>query len=86
MSTDSHVQEMMTKYNKSLSQLLLCFDLQLGVVPLTKSVHKDRIKENFDIVISTHRKWDIIRNFSPLTSCVLKRRIAKYGTTSNPLK
>ena len=49
MSNDSRVQEMVTKYDKSVAQLLLRFDVQLGVVPLTKSVHKKRIEENFDI-------------------------------------
>lgn len=49
ISKDERVQEMATKYDKSIAQLLLRFDLQLGVVPLTKSVHQERIKENFDI-------------------------------------
>lgn len=49
ISKDKRVQEMATKYNKSIAQLLLRFDLQLGVVPLTKSVHRERIEENFDI-------------------------------------
>ena len=49
ISTDPHVQEMVTKYNKSVGQLLLRFDLQLGIVPLTKSVHRERIEENFNI-------------------------------------
>ena len=49
MSNDSRVQEMVAKYDKSVAQLLLRFDLQLGVVPLTKSVHRKRIEENFDI-------------------------------------
>jgi diketogulonate reductase-like aldo/keto reductase len=49
LSEDQHVQEMATKYKKTIAQLLLRFDLQLGVVPLTKSVHRERIEENFDI-------------------------------------
>lgn len=49
MSNDSRVEEMTAKYNKSVAQLLLRFDLQLGVVPLTKSVHRERIEENFNI-------------------------------------
>ena len=43
------VQKIVEKYNKSVAQILLRFDLQLGVVPLTKSVHVERIKENIAI-------------------------------------
>lgn len=46
---DARVQEMMRKYSKSLAQILLRFGLQLGIVPLTKSVHRDRIVENFAV-------------------------------------
>ncbi len=49
LKEDERMQKMAEKYNKSTAQLLLRFDLQLGVVPLTKSVHTARIKENFDI-------------------------------------
>lgn len=49
LKENKRVQEMLSKYNKSIAQLLLRFDLQLGVVPLTKSVHRERIEENFNI-------------------------------------
>lgn len=49
LKEDERIQEMLQKYNKSIAQLLLRFDLQLGVVPLTKSVHRERLEENFDI-------------------------------------
>lgn len=49
LKEEERVQNMLKKYNKSIAQLLLRFDLQLGVVPLTKSVHRERIEENFDI-------------------------------------
>ena len=49
ISEDERVQEMANKYDKTVAQILLRFDLQLGVVPLTKSVHQERIKQNFDI-------------------------------------
>lgn len=49
LKEEKFVQEMLAKYNKSIAQLLLRFDLQLGVVPLTKSVHRERIEENFNI-------------------------------------
>ena len=49
LKEEKFVQDMLAKYNKSIAKLLLRFDLQLGVVPLTKSVHRDRIEENFNI-------------------------------------
>lgn len=49
LSEDERVQEMTTAYNKTVAQLLLRFALELGVVPLTKSVHRSRIEENFNI-------------------------------------
>lgn len=49
LGKDERVRDMVAKYNKTIAQLLLRFDLQLGVVPLTKSVHRERIEENFDV-------------------------------------
>lgn len=49
LKEEDRVQEMLSKYNKSVAQLLLRFDVQLGIVPLTKSVHRERMEENKDI-------------------------------------
>lgn len=49
LKEEERVQKMLSKYNKSVAQLLLRFDVQLGVVPLTKSVHRKRMEENKDI-------------------------------------
>lgn len=49
LSEDEKVQAMCEKYGKSVAQLLLRFSLQHEFLPLTKSVHEDRIKENADI-------------------------------------
>lgn len=49
LKEEERVQEMLEKYGKTIAQLLLRFDVQLGVVPLTKSVHRERIEENFNI-------------------------------------
>ena len=46
MLDDEVVVSMTEKYQKSLAQLLLRYSLQKDYIPLTKSVHKDRIKEN----------------------------------------
>lgn len=46
MLDDEAVVSMTEKYQKSLAQLLLRYSLQKDYIPLTKSVHKDRIKEN----------------------------------------
>ena len=37
------------KYGKTTSQICLRWELQHGIVPLPKSVHADRIKENTEI-------------------------------------
>ena len=45
---------MAKKYGVSVSQLANRFDLQLGTLPLPKSVHEEYIKENteLDFIIS----------------------------------
>lgn len=42
-------KDLSKKYNKSISQIVLRWDLQMGVVTIPKSVKLDRIKENSDI-------------------------------------
>lgn len=37
------------KYNKSAAQVMLRWELQRGIVVIPKSVHKERMKENFDV-------------------------------------
>lgn len=39
------------KHNKSVAQVILRWLYQRGIVSLTKSVHEERIKENFDIYL-----------------------------------
>lgn len=40
---------MADKHQKSVAQICLRWELQLGIVPLPKSVHADRIKANLDV-------------------------------------
>ena len=42
-------KELSEKYNKSVAQIILRWNLQKGVVTIPKSVHKDRIESNADI-------------------------------------
>ncbi|UJF16390.1 aldo/keto reductase [Jeotgalibaca sp. MA1X17-3] len=49
ISKEPRVKEMMEKYGKTVAQLLLRFDLQKDVVPLTKTVHRSRMEENIAI-------------------------------------
>lgn len=43
------LKELAEKYNKSISQIVLRWDIQMGVVTIPKSITPHRIKENSDI-------------------------------------
>jgi diketogulonate reductase-like aldo/keto reductase len=53
-SAKKEIADMAAKYGVSVSQLANRFDLQLGTLPLPKSVHEEYIKQNteLDFVIS----------------------------------
>ncbi|RDU22397.1 aldo/keto reductase [Anaerosacchariphilus polymeriproducens] len=42
-------QKLSEKYHKSIAQIVLRWEIQMGVVTIPKSVNEARIKENFDI-------------------------------------
>lgn len=43
------LQDLARKYGKTIPQIVLRWDLQMGVVTIPKSVNSSRIKENADI-------------------------------------
>lgn len=43
------LKEVAAKYNKSVAQICIRWELQKGVLPLPKSVHEDRIRNNADV-------------------------------------
>lgn len=49
MKADAKVLAMTEKYKKSIAQLLLRYAIEKEYIPLTKSVHADRITENAQI-------------------------------------
>ncbi len=49
MFSNQILKEIGDKYNKSVAQIILRWLMQRNVVALAKSVHKERMKENFDI-------------------------------------
>ena len=46
---DEMLKRIAAKYNKSVGQVILRWDIQRGVVVIPKSTHVERIKENIDI-------------------------------------
>lgn len=46
---NEELKKIAEKYNKSVAQVILRWDRQIGVVTIPKSVHKERIQENADI-------------------------------------
>ena len=46
---DEMLKEIAAKYNKSVGQVILRWNVQRGVVVIPKSTHVERIKENIDI-------------------------------------
>lgn len=53
------IKEIGDKYNKSVAQVILRWLMQRNVVALAKSVHKERMKENFNIFDFTLNDEDI---------------------------
>jgi diketogulonate reductase-like aldo/keto reductase len=48
-SENKIVNSIAKKYNKSNSQILIRWSMQHGVVPIPKSIHKERIEENIQV-------------------------------------
>ncbi len=46
---DPILTEIGTKYNKTAAQVALRWNIQRGVVVIPKTVHEDRMKQNFDV-------------------------------------
>ena len=49
MFEESLLQEIARKYKRTIPQVILRWNIQRGVVVIPKSVHKERMEENFDI-------------------------------------
>lgn len=47
--TNETIAEIGKKYNKSVAQVILRWELQRGIVVIPKSVHIERMQENFDV-------------------------------------
>lgn len=47
--TDLIINEIAKKHGKSSSQIILRWDIQRGVIPLVKSTHENRLREDLDI-------------------------------------
>ena len=60
-----------SKHNRSVAQVILRWLYQRGIVSLAKSIHEERIKENFDIYSFNLDKEDmeLISSLDTKTSC-----------------
>ena len=47
--TNETIAKIGAKYNKSIAQAILRWELQRGIVVIPKSVHKERMEENFNV-------------------------------------
>lgn len=47
--TNQKIAEIGEKYNKTVAQVVLRWEIQRGVVVIPKSVHEDRMRQNFDV-------------------------------------
>lgn len=56
---DSKLKQLATKYNKTVAQILLRYQVQRRVITVPKSVTKSRIIENFDIFNFELQKSDM---------------------------
>lgn len=59
--TDEMLQEIAAVYGRTVGQLLLRWNVQRGVVVIPKSVHKERIGENFNIWDFTISGEDMVK-------------------------
>jgi len=66
------------KYDKKIGQILGRYLLQHGIVPLSKSGKKERIKENFDVIDFDIEKDDIEALDNLTTEDTLKKRAELY--------
>lgn len=47
--TDKTIAEIAKKYNKSMAQVILRWEIQRDIVVIPKSVHIERMRENFNV-------------------------------------
>lgn len=47
--TDETIAKIAVKYNKTVAQVILRWELQRGIVVIPKSVHIERMEQNFDV-------------------------------------
>lgn len=57
--TDAALSDIRRKYGKSAAQVVLRWHLQRGVVAIPKSVHKERMTENFNVMDFTLSEEDM---------------------------
>jgi len=61
ISRSELITDIAKKYHKSNAQILLRWSLQHGVIPIPKSIHRERIKENINVFDFELSEEDMVR-------------------------
>lgn len=69
---ESEIMALAEKYGRSPAQIIVRWHVQRGVIPLTKSVHKERIASNRDV-------YDFTLNSADMAAIAAMNRNSRFG-------
>lgn len=73
------LQEIATRHSKTTAQVMLRWQLQRGIVSLSKSANLERVRQNFDIfdMELTHEEMEAIAGLNTATTVFLDHHDAQ---------